>query len=329
MKKNIVSCLKTPDHVLSHLYLKFFQERNALIIVGFHGVFRDEEERSLNLVEPSTWINLDHLRRLIEYYLHHGYTFISPHDILSGLDVNKKYIMITFDDGYFNNSYVLPLLREYKIPAVFFVSTSNILDGKCFWWDVLYRERKKQGVSGRKIRCEIEQLKTKKSGEIEGYLKGVFGADAFKPYGDIDRPFASSELKSFSKEKHVFLGNHTHDHAILTNYSLDEVRVQIGVAQNVIHDITGVNPVVISYPNGSYSDEVIKVSEDVGLRLGVTVNAEKNFFPLDCSGGGCMRLGRFVYMANMEVEKQCELFRSDLLFYTLFSKFGKGRVGGL
>lgn len=298
--------------MLSRFYLKFFREKNALIIIGFHGVFRDEDERKLNLVDPSTWVTLEDFRCLVEHYLHNGYTFVSPSDVLNGLDANKKYVMITFDDGYFNNRYLLPILRGYQIPAIFFISTNHVLNNKCFWWDVLYRERIKSGVSLRRIRREINQLKTRRNEDIESYLKGVFGADVFEPCGDIDRPFTSSELKSFSKEKHVFLGNHTSDHAILTNYSSNEVKTQIQVAQNTIYGVTGAVPVVISYPNGNYSAEIIRISREIGLKLGITLDARKNDIPVDCEGSECMHLGRFVYMAGMGVENQCKLFRSDI-----------------
>ena len=52
----------------------------------------------------------------------------------------QKIAILTFDDGYFNNSLILPILEEFGVPALF-IATDNIRENKCFWWDVHYRER--------------------------------------------------------------------------------------------------------------------------------------------------------------------------------------------
>jgi len=223
LKKEIISLAKLPDLIISEIYLRFFQEKNSLIIFNFHGLFFSKKEINQNLVNPQTWITKDQFQQFVDYYLKYNYTFVSPNDILHGLD-NKKYIMITFDDGYYNNIYALPILKKYQIPALFFISTNHVKQSKCFWWDILYRERIKNGMSKKEIVYEGNFLKSKTSEEIEKYLIEKFGENTLKPKSDIDRPFTTSELKEFSKEKNVFLGNHTSNHAILTNYSTNEIK---------------------------------------------------------------------------------------------------------
>lgn len=316
MKKNIISLVKLPDLLISKVYLKLFQEKNSLSTFLFHGLFRNKDESSLNLVDPQLWITIEQFHQFLTYYQDHGYTFVSPDDVVHGLKEDNKYIMITFDDGYYNNRYALPILQEYNIPAVFFISTNHVIQNKCFWWDVLYRERIESSTSIKDMLREQNNLKSKTSEEIEQYLTDKFGEKAFKPKSDIDRPFTISELKDFSKEKCVFLGNHTSNHAILTNYSSNEIKSQIIDAQNVIHDITGIAPTTISYPNGNYSDEVIKISKEIGMNLGITVDYRKNNLPIDCRVNNCMHLGRFVLSSGNNIIKQCELFRSDIVLYS-------------
>jgi len=313
LKKNIISLVKLPDLLISKVYLKLFQEKDSLSTFLFHGLFRNKEESSLNLVDPQPWITVEQFCQFVTYYLDHGYTFVSPDDVVHGLKEDNKYIMITFDDGYFNNRYALPILQEYDIPAVFFISTNHVIYNRCFWWDVIYRERKKKGKSTKEIVNEQYLLKTKTHEEIEQHILDSFGEVALQPRGDIDRPFTISELRDFSKEKYVFLGNHTSNHAILTNYSPNGIKSQILDAQNVIHDITGITPTAISYPNGNYSDEVIKISKESGIKLGITVDYRKNSLPIDCKVNNCMRLGRFDLSSGNNIIKQCELFRSDIL----------------
>lgn len=315
MKKIIICTIKLVDCIFSQAYLRFFQEKNSLITFLFHALFRNEKEISLNVGHPQEGITIRQFSQFIEYYLNHRYIFISPNDILSGLNNDKKYVLISFDDGYFNNKYSLPILKEYGIPAVFFIAANHVKYNRCFWWDVLYRKRIKLGTSVKDISREQQQLMSKTNEEIERYIKDLFGEKAFKPICDIDRPFTPSELKDFSKEKYVFLGNHTSDHAILTNYSPTGIKSQILSAQNTIYDITGIKPIIISYPIGDYSNEVIRISKEIGLKLGITVDSKKNYLPIDFQGNGSMHLGRFVLGGNNDLIKQCEMFRSDIVLY--------------
>jgi len=304
--------LKSVDSSIARFTLRVRREKNALLIFRFHGLLRDESELAFNVVNPQQGVTVGYFDEFVKYFLNQKYTFVSPVDILNGLDKDSKYIMITFDDGYFNNVYALPVLKEYSIPALFFISTDNIKNNKSFWWDVVYRQRIKEGKSVREIEKECGRLLLKTSENIEEYILRNFGShnrepnELFKPLTDIDRPFTRSELKDFSEEEFVFLGNHTCRHDILTNYSPDDVKLLLVNAQDAIYDITGKKPAAVSYPNGRYSKEVIKIAEEIGFRLGVTVVQTKNYLPLDN-----MRLGRFVLDGSKDLIEQCELARSD------------------
>jgi peptidoglycan/xylan/chitin deacetylase (PgdA/CDA1 family) len=315
MNTSLSSLIKLPDFLFARFYLRLFHEKNSLMIFNFHILFQNEEEINLNLVDPQLGITVDYFQQFIEYYLNHSYSFISPNDILYGLDTTQNYIMITFDDGYFNNTYALPFLKKYQIPVVFFITTSNIRDNRCFWWDVLYREEIKSSNSARKIRRKQDQLKTKTTQEIENHLRGRFGEDAFHPVGDIDRPLTLAELKEISKEKNVFIGNHTTNHAILTNYPVEEMKSQIVSAQDFLFRHTRTSPVIISYPGGFYSDEIIKISKEIGLKLGLTTKFKKNYLPIDCQNDNLMHLTRFDLGGESDPLKICEIFRSDIIVY--------------
>lgn len=315
MDKNLLSIMRLIDSLFSRFSLRFFQGKNSLLTFAFHGLFRKESERILNLVDPRPWITIDDFNLIVEYYLNHDYLFISPDDILNGLKNDAKYVLITFDDGYFNNQYVLPILKKYRIPAIFFISTNHVKYNKCFWWDVLYREGIKNGMSIDEITRINKQLKLQTTERSENHLKALFGEEIFKPSSDIDRPFTPLELKDFSRGKFIFLGNHTSNHNILTNYPPSEIKSLILRAQVDLYDITGIYPRIISYPNGNCSNEIIRISKEIGLKLGFTVEFKKDQLPIDCSDDDCMRLGRFDFYGcdkSNELLKQCEIFRSDV-----------------
>lgn len=316
----IKRCLKTVDYCFSRLVSSFIRERPSLLTFLFHGLFLNEQEIALNHVDPQQKITVEHFRQFVKYYRDQGYIFISPDHILKGLDNRQRYVLITFDDGYFNNSYAVPVLEEFKVPAVFFFSPNYIIQQKSFWWDVVYRERLRQGAVERQISAEQNSLKVKTADQIERYLIEQFGRDALKPRGPVDRPFSVDEFRTFALSPYVFIGNHTADHAILPNYSPQGIREQIINAQYDIYRIIGKIPNVISYPNGSYSNNVLKITRDLGLSLGITVEPKKNYLPFTSNAVDATQLGRFILVGDVAINLQCEVFRWEYSLYNSIKK---------
>ncbi len=310
--------VRTADSAIASIYLSCFRERDGLISFLFHSLFEDEQEIRRNLVDPLQRTTVEKLRRLIRYYQRHGYQFISPIDVLSGLGSGGKYALITFDDGYYNNIRALPVLEEFHVPAVFFVSTEHVRKNKCFWWDVLYRERSAQGASHGRIYREGIAMKSLRTEQIEEVLQARFGKDAFIPRSELDRPFTPEELREFATHPLVRLGNHTANHAILTNYTNEQMRSQMVDAQDDIFAMTGIRPSAIAYPNGAHSGDVLSACGDVGLKVGFTIRPEKHSLPVDIHSPDLLRLGRFSPHGWGPIEPQCRTYRSDLPLYGLF-----------
>jgi peptidoglycan/xylan/chitin deacetylase (PgdA/CDA1 family) len=129
----------------------------------------------------------------------------------------------------------------------------------------------------------------------------------------------------------VRIGNHTANHAILTNYSVDDVRGQIVRAQEWLAGQTGSAPQAIAYPNGAHDAAVVRTCREVGLKVGFTVRPEKAALPLDASPGRLMRLGRFTPHGEQRMLTQCRTYRSDVLVYGMFRsgylRLRRGKVG--
>src|SRR5665213_316569 len=245
--------------------------KDGLLCFLFHSLFRDERQIEQNAVNPLERTTVAQFRELIEYYLAIGYRFIVPGELLEGLKPDGKYAMITFDDGYYNNLQALPVLEELDVPAIFFISTKHIARNKCFWWDVFYREQIARGVPARQVHRQTVHWKSMRTEDIERELLSRFGPNSLKPRGDIDRPFTAAELRTFAQNKYVHLGNHTADHAILTNYCAAQVREQVSSAQEWLAEIIGRPPVAIAYPNGAHNDRVVDICAQAGLKIGFTI----------------------------------------------------------
>jgi peptidoglycan/xylan/chitin deacetylase (PgdA/CDA1 family) len=73
------------------------------------------------------------------HYIKENFTVINLSDIPAILKGNikaKRYALITFDDGYFDNySKAFPILVKNKISATFFLATNFMNDAEIPWWD--------------------------------------------------------------------------------------------------------------------------------------------------------------------------------------------------
>lgn len=318
------------DTAVAAVHLSLLRERAGVLCFLFHAIFTDDAEVRQNQILPQQRTTVAQFRRCIEYYLALGYRFISPTDLLGSLDPAGRYALITFDDGYFNNTRVLPTLEEFKVPAVFFISTENVLKGKCFWWDVHWRQSVSRGITEDVIMRDGRLLKSLRTEGIEEELIRQHGAAAFAPRGDLDRPFTPSELRDFAGSPWVQLGNHTSNHGILTNYPRSEALQQIVAAQEAIASMTGTHPISFAYPNGNHSPEIERLCEKAGIRCAFTVAPSKTTLPIAPSSPSLMRIGRFMPDSQVSLERQFRTFRSDVQlcgrFHAAYQRFGQRRA---
>ncbi|WP_456375562.1 polysaccharide deacetylase family protein [Thiolapillus sp.] len=284
------------------------RDRPAILGFLFHGLFEDREEIAANHVDAQQAITREQMRLFIEIFLEAGYDFISPEQEDSKLTTTGKYACITFDDGYANNLRMVALLEEYDIPATFYITTGNVEQQECFWWDVVYRERIRRGAQKTDVSREQKMLKEKHHLDIITYLLREFGDTCLLPWSDTDRPMTIEELKEFSAHPLVHIGNHTRNHYLLDQYGYSEILEQIQLAQIDISNWTGRTPVSIAYPNGNYSPVAAKAAANSGLQRGLTLQKIKNHPPMD----GNFQIGRFTLWGNQEIRTQCNVFRSDI-----------------
>jgi len=126
--------LSKTDQLFLNCTKNFNNIDNGLIFLLFHSVFKNKKELDLNHIDPNWGFTIDEYRIIFEKLLSCGYEFISHHNLISKnfLKDNKKYIFLHFDDGYYNNVNILPLLKEYKINSHFFVVADNIDNNEKF-----------------------------------------------------------------------------------------------------------------------------------------------------------------------------------------------------
>lgn len=315
MNARIRETLLALDRLIARSPLAMGNEEGVLLSFLFHSLYKGADEPRSGVVDPQQGITIDMFRRFIEHFQKHSYTFVSFADVAQGLRPGGKYVLVTFDDGYYNNVRALPVLAEFHVPAVLLVSTGYVREGKAFWWDVVKRETLKRSISLEHACGLLLGLKRLRTAEAEMQLRDLFGADSLRPMSDVDRPFTPAELRDFANHPLISLGNHTSDHAILPNYTAAEVFAQIQGAQDDIRAMTGKTADVIAYPNGDESPAILDVAKSVGICFGLSVNPGRNRLPLRPGSREAMTLKRFTLRGDSAIEPQCRMSRSGLSLY--------------
>jgi peptidoglycan/xylan/chitin deacetylase (PgdA/CDA1 family) len=205
-------------------------EAGTFVTVLFHKLHESGSE-SRNELAPQLSASVEFFREFVEVMLEDGYSLLSPAQVHAGFRPGGRHLMITFDDGYFNNILALKVLEEFRVPATFFISVGNVLENKAFWWDAFSRQLSRTGASEANQKASIETLKAQTPQKIESYLREHFGSSVLEPGDERDRPFTPGELSRFAQSPWVHLGNHTRDHAILTNCAPPEIAHQIRSCQ--------------------------------------------------------------------------------------------------
>jgi peptidoglycan/xylan/chitin deacetylase (PgdA/CDA1 family) len=315
MHRRIRSLVLAADQVLAACSLPLTKEGGGLLSFLFHSLFADSGEVRSGLVDPQQGITAAMFRQFLGHFQRQSYKFVSPGDIANGLPSGGKYVLLTFDDGYYNNIRALPILEEFRAPAVLLVSSNYVKQGKAFWWDVVYRESKKRGRAEGEIQRMVARYKRLKTTDMEAQVRNQFGADAERPVSDLDRPFTPAELRRFGEHPLITLGNHTGNHAILTNYSAAEVRREIQEAQDDIQAMTGQRPGIIAYPNGDTSPAIVDATKSLGIHFGLGAHPGRNRLPVPPGSSDAMILKRFALWGENGIEPQCRVSRSGLSLY--------------
>jgi peptidoglycan/xylan/chitin deacetylase (PgdA/CDA1 family) len=174
-------------------------------------------------------------------------------------DLPRKPLVVTFDDGWAGNRELLPVFQRYGIRPTIFVSTSIVGTDRHFWWtecDPADRERLK-GLPDAEMTTELRAMGFE---ETKAYPKrqalSIEELDELRPYVDFQL--------------------HGRFHPILPNCGEDRARDEILGGRDEFVRLFGVPPTVLAYPNGDFSEREVKLAEEAGLSLAVTVTPGSN-----------------------------------------------------
>jgi peptidoglycan/xylan/chitin deacetylase (PgdA/CDA1 family) len=227
-----------------------------LPIIMYHSILKDTELSGKYVVTPTT------LENDLSFIEENGYTTVSMGDVINyvenGAELPDKPIMLTFDDGCYNNyGYALPIIEAHNAHAVFCIvgeyaeqySKSNIANltyGYMRW-------------------CDIRELAKSPSAEIANHSY-AFHSNTNGRNGAKKNP--SEDLNSYIK---IF-------------------KSDTETAQELFKENVGFEPIIYTYPFGAYSEEAFDLLKNMGFKATFSCNEGINIIT---RGGDLSLLKRY------------------------------------
>lgn len=273
---------------------------NDLRIIAYHRICEVDDINDPELVS-ATVEEFDWQVSYIKKY----YSPLTFEQVIKRLDNNEKLpgnsIIITFDDGFFDNfRNAYPVLKKYRVPATFFISTAYIGSDETFWFNLVSRiimlnvgksfefkstsyqvpEDIEQRLS--LISVILEVCKSVPNFErlelLESMREQLINIDGNDP---LSRPMSWDNVREMSANGMEF-GSHSQTHPILSQLTADELKAEIHDSKQAIEEQIDKKIHTISYPEGmdyAFNLDVLDKVEKAGYLFGTTYISGNNFAP--------------------------------------------------
>lgn len=231
------------------------EEGIPLPIIMYHSILKDSKRSGKYIITPST------LEKDLQYIQNQGYTTITMSDIIDyvyeDVPLPEKPIIITFDDGHYNNlGYAVPLLKKYNMKAVISV-VGNYTD--------TFSKTDEANLNYSYLRWkDIKQLMD--SGIIE------FQNHTYDLHSTSNGRMGCSKKSYESNETYT---------KILSNDLL--------FLQKKFQENTGYTPNTFTYPFGSISKASFPIIKNLGFKASLSCSSGINYITKDPNCLYCLR----------------------------------------
>ena len=276
------------------------------LVVNFHYIHEKNRYPYPGIYSTPVGILKNQIEKLGEFF-----DFIGQKEILEALEgkgsLPERSCLITFDDGL-SSQYknALPLLKELKVPAIFFVNAIPYAEGKaCLVHKIHYSRanlspetflNKILDFTNREINFpNFQKLKNrywhsdKKEAELKYILnEHLTDIERDTVIGKIFREIVDDE-KSWCKKHYIskegllelasrsFLGIHSYSHSQLSDCSFENIEKDFKKTLRITKNIVGHSLKSVSYPYGQGNlSEAARAAKSAGLKIGFTMERSFN-----------------------------------------------------
>ena len=194
---------------------------------------------------------------------------------------SNREIVLTFDDGYANNLYVVePILDRYNLPFTVFISTEHISTGQFFPTSVnriivrggglksisipsqnIYFNLETEKDINNALNSISNLLKTLHLKQVRGITNDLINNVSIDKWMKLQKKFKSvrpmnwDEVVELSNKKNVTIGSHCMWHICChSNHPEKEVKQQIELSKKEIEGKLNKECKYFAYPNGDFTD---------------------------------------------------------------------------
>lgn len=217
------------------------------------------------------------------------------HRRLTACDFTRRFVCITFDDGYRDNkAWAYPILKKHGVPFAIYVPTSFPDRIGELWWVVLEAAIAKTDRiallvegKGRRFDCRTVSEKRHLYAEIYQWLRSLPSEEDIRyvvrdlaARYDVDVAAINDdlcmswpEITELAADPLVTIGAHTVNHPILAKASNEIVRSELKMGRAVVEAAIGIRPDHLAYPFGDRSTvgkREFVIASELGFKTAVT-----------------------------------------------------------
>jgi len=207
-------------------------QKRELTVIMYHSFLKDTEKSGKYIITPTQFENdIIHLKNL-------GCNFVSINDIENFRNAKgtlpEKPVLITFDDGNYNNYlYIFPLIKKYKIPV--------LISPICYWVEKYTENSDKNPIYAIIDKQAMREMYD--SGLVE------FGNHTYNLHTTSER-FGTCKLNGESTQSYQ-------------DFLYDDLKK----ADDIIFEVTGKKASALVYPYGMISPESYDVAQKLGYNI--------------------------------------------------------------
>ncbi len=216
-------------------------------ILMYHSILRSSKGNEKYIISEAAF------EKDLKFLSENGYTTIFMQDLIdyvySGKTLPEKPIVLTFDDGYFNNcAYVLPLLEKYNSKAVL-----SIIG---YYTDLYTKSPDENPLYSHVTWNDVNKMIKSGHMEIQNHSYNLHTTDKGRNGSKRKRGESLEDYKKMLTE-------------------------DLGKLQELFKTNTGYTPTTYTYPFGSVSNDSFDIIKEMGFKASLSCEAGMNHISRD------------------------------------------------
>ncbi len=246
-----------------------------LPIIMYHSILKDEKLGNDYTITPKLFEDD------LKYLKKNGYTAVTVSDLVSYVysdgSLGEKIIMLSFDDGYYNNyHYAFPLLKKYGFRAVISPIAS-----------MTERFSKTSDISVTYGHISDENIKEMVSSGLVEIQNHSYDMHSLRPRRGVSKKSGES-IESYRQA----------------------ITSDITKAQNYLKSVSGTAPRAFVYPFGAYDEDTQNIVKEMGFACTLTCTEKPNF--ISKSPDSLYDLGRYRRDRSQTMEQLIKKIEKDI-----------------